>query len=52
MDVAREKTKRAKNPFRTVLISLIVMGAIIAGLYAIGKQEKKKKDHYLGFFDN
>jgi|GEM_PF-2253009 len=52
VDAPREKTKRAKNPFRTVLISLIIMGAIIAGLYAIGKNEKKKKEHYLGFFDN
>lgn len=52
VDVTKEKTKRAKNPFRTVLISLIIMGAIIAGLYAIGKNEKKKKEHYLGFFDN
>ncbi len=51
VDVAKEKTKRAKNPLRTVLISLIIMGAVIAGLYAIGKNEKKKKDHYLGFFD-
>ena len=52
INVSPEKTKRTKHPFRTVLISLIVMGIIIVGLAMIGRNEKKKKDSYLKYFDN
>ena len=50
-NVEKPRKDKVKHPLRTVLISLIVMGAIIVGLAVIGRNEKKKKEHYLGFFD-